>query len=229
MYRILMIDDEPWLLLARKSFLEEKGCRVESAQTPEDAITLLTCNPYDLILLDVKMPDINGFDLCGEIRKFTAAPIVFLSSLTEETHQLRGFAAGGSDYILKDCAQELFWAKLQARLAVNRGAESIRVFPPLSLDFQRQRATLSGMDLALTPSEFSLLVLISSRPKAVWTVEELYRAIWGPNGPVDAQTVQGHLSRMRRKIEKAFSRHEFIETVWGKGYRFVPMEALDEQ
>ena len=159
----------------------------------------------------------------------TVAPIVFLSSLTEEPDQLKGFAAGGTDYILKDCPQALFWAKLQARLTASQGAESVRVFPPLSLDFQRQRATVSGVDLALTQSEFSLLTLLSSRPEAVWTVEALYRALWSPNGPVDAQTVQGHLSRMRRKIEKAFSRHEFIETVWGKGYRFVPQEPGDER
>lgn len=229
MYRILMIDDEPWLLLARKSFLEEKGCRVQTARTPEDAITLLTRTPCDLILLDVKMPDVSGFDLCGKIKVLTEAPIVFLSSLTDEADQLQGFAAGGTDYILKDCPQELFWAKLQARLTANQGVESIRIFPPLSLDFQRQRATVDGTELALTQSEFSLLTLLSSRPQAVWTVEELYRALWGPNGPVDAQTVQGHLSRMRRKIEKAFPRHEFIETVWGKGYRFVPVEAADER
>ena len=91
-------------------------------------------------------------------------------------------------------------------------------------EFERQRATIRDVDLTLTQSEFSLLTLISSRPGDVWTVEELYRELWGQNGPVDAQLVQGHLSRMRRKLEKAFPRHEFIETVWGKGYRFVPRE-----
>ena len=228
MYRFLMIDDEPWLLLARKAFLEERGCRVETAQTPKDAIERLTRNRFDLILLDVKMPGINGFDLCGEIKRLTEAPVVFLSSLAEEEDQLHGFAAGGTDYIPKDCPQELFWAKLQARLSARQGAEPVRAFPPLSLDFQRQRATVCGTDLALTQSEFSLLTLLSSRPEAVWTVDDMYRALWGPNGPVDAQIVQGHLSRMRRKIEKAFPRHEFIETVWGKGYRFVPMEAAHD-
>ncbi|MBU9726770.1 response regulator transcription factor [Diplocloster modestus] len=227
MFRILMIDDEPWLLIARKSFLEGKGCRVETAQTSGDAIAHLVRDTYDLILLDVKMPDISGFGLCGEIKKLSQAPIVFLSSLTEEADQLQGFAVGGTDYIQKDCPHELFWAKLQARLAANQGAESIRVFPPLSLDFQRQRATIHGADLTLTQSEFALLTLLSSRPRDIWTVEELFRALWGSNGAVDAQIVQGHLSRMRRKIERAFPRHEFIETVWGKGYRFVPTEIAD--
>lgn len=224
MYRFLMIDDEPWLLLARKAFLEGKGCRVETAQTPEEAARLLAGSSFDLILLDVKMPGVSGFDLCGQLMARTRAPVVFLSSLTEEADQLRGFAAGGADYIPKDCPQELFWAKVQARLRLDREAETVRAFPPLSLDFQCQRAAMNGADLALTQSEFSLLALLSSRPRQVWTVEELYRALWGPNGPVDAQIVQGHLSRMRRKLERAFSRHEFIETVWGKGYRFLPME-----
>lgn len=224
MYHILMIDDEPWLMLARKAFLEKKGCRVDSAQTPGDAVLLLVKYTYDLILLDVKMPDVSGIDLCGEIKTLTKTPIVFLSSLTEEMDQLQGFAAGGTDYIPKDCPQELFWAKLEARLSASQEAEAVRSFPPLSLDFQRQRATIRDVDLTLTQSEFSLLTLISSRPGDVWTVEELYRELWGQNGPVDAQLVQGHLSRMRRKLEKAFPRHEFIETVWGKGYRFVPRE-----
>lgn len=228
MYRILMIDDEPWLLLARKALLEEKGCAVEMARTMSEALACLARSAYDLLLLDVKMPEVSGFDLCGELRRRTDAPVVFLSSLSDEADQLLGFDAGGADYIPKDCPQALFWAKLHARLTAGQGV-AIRAFPPLSLDLQRQKAAVSGAELLLTQSEFSLLALLSSRPGEVWTVEALYRALWGENGAVDAQIVQGHLSRMRRKLEKAFPRHEFIETVWGKGYRFVAMETADGQ
>ena len=99
----------------------------------------------------------------------------------------------------------------------------MRTFPPLTLDLMRQRAYINDQSLSLTQTEFSLLALLSSQPKKIWSIENLYRELWTGNGPVNTTLVQMPLSRMRNKLKEAFPQHEFIETVWGKGYQFVPM------
>lgn len=225
MYRILMVDDEADLLEVRSTFLQNKGCVVDTAQSPIEAINLLPDHVYDLILLDVKMPTINGFDLCKNIIYLHAAPIIFLSSMSDEDDQLKGFDVGCADYITKDCPLELFWAKLRACMQRFRQStnQSIRKFPPLFIDLRQRQVLLNGEKLALTNIEFALLERLSASPKQLCTIEQLYRFHWGGNGEVDNQLVQVHLSHLRQKMQKAFPRHDFLETIWGKGYQFVPL------
>ena len=224
MIRILMIDDEPAALTPYQIYLQQQGCTVDTAQTPAEAVTQLSRYTYQLLLLDVMMPEVSGFDLCGELKRLTKAPVVFLSSMTDDCNQLQGFSQGGTDYIAKDCSLPLFWARVSARLKAAEQPESLWEFPPLVLDLPRQQAQMSGNDLQLTRTEFQLLLLLCSHPQEVWSTEQVYRKLWGENGPINTALVQMHLSRMRNKIEKAFPRHEFIETVWGKGYRFMPRD-----
>lgn len=226
MYRILLVDDDKLLLTTLAEFLRDKGCKADTAQCGAEALALLVDSNYDLVLLDVKMPGESGFDLCSDIGALTEAPIVFFSSMSETDCQLQGFARGGVDYITKDCPLDLFWAKLQARMEQSQktNTPAIRSFPPLSLDLHKRTAMLRGEMLQLTSTEFQLLELLSSSPKVIWTVEQIYRKQWGDHGAVDKQLVQVHLSHLRRKMQKAFPRHDFLETVWGKGYQFVPMD-----
>ena len=224
MYHILIIDDEPEQLLAHKIFLQTKECQVDFGQNLSLTFSFLKKHTYDLILLDVNMPETNGFDLCTKLLSLTSTPIIFLSGLAEEENQLAGFSAGGTDYILKNTSLELFWAKIQARLLTSAQTVSMRTFPPLTLDLMRQRAYINGQNLFLTQTEFSLLALLSSHPGKIWSIENLYRELWTSNGTVNTTLVQMPLSRMRNKIKEAFPQHEFIETVWGKGYQFVPKE-----
>ena len=170
------------------------------------------------------MPEISGFDLCTKLVSLTTIPIIFLSGLYEEEIQLAGFSAGGTDYISKDTSLELFWAKIQTRLLNAKQTVSIRTFPPLTLDLMRQRAYINDQNLFLTQTEFSLLALLSSQPGKIWSIENLYRELWTSNGTVNTTLVQMPLSRMRNKIKEAFPQHEFIETVWGKGYQFIPKD-----
>ena len=168
------------------------------------------------------MPEQSGLDLCAKLRRLTKAPIIFLSSLSQESDQVQGFQAGGTDYISKGCSLELFWARVEARLKQATLETDYREFLPLTLDLIHQKACIEGNNLHLTQTEFELLVLLSSRPCEIWTVEEIYRAVWAGANLGNATLVQMHLSRMRNKMEEAFPQHEFIETVWGKGYRFIP-------
>lgn len=228
MYHILIIDDEPDLLLGHKIFLQSKKCQVNFASNLSCALTLLQKHTFDLLLLDVNMPEINGFDLCQKLSVFTNAPIIFFSCLSEEDSQLAGFAAGGTDYILKDTSLELFWAKIQARLLQTKQTVSIRKFPPLTLDLMRQRAYIHDTNLCLTQTEFSLLSLLSSQPGKIWSIESLYKELWSSHGSVNTTLVQMPISRMRNKLKEAFPQHEFIETVWGKGYEFIPVNEVME-
>lgn len=222
MPHILMIDDEPDQLEPYHIYLKKKGCTVEMAKTAAQAVSLLRQNRCQLILLDVKMPEQSGLDLCAKLRRLTKAPIIFLSSLSQESDQVQGFQAGGTDYISKGCSLELFWARVEARLKQATLETDYREFLPLTLDLIHQKACIEGNNLHLTQTEFELLVLLSSRPCEIWTVEEIYRAVWAGANLGNATLVQMHLSRMRNKMEEAFPQHEFIETVWGKGYRFIP-------
>ena len=223
MYHILMIDDEPQQITSHIAYLQEKDCIVEHVPSIPQAVAALKKHSYDLVLLDAKLPKYGGLENCALLLEMTSSPIIILSNYTDEEAQLRGFSAGAADYIPKDCGLDLFWAKITARLKTTDSNNLVRVFPPLFLDLQRQKATLGQTPLQLTQTEFTLLTLLSSQPGHIWTVEDIYREHWGSDGPVNVTMVQMHLSRMRRKMEEAFPQHEFIVTVWGKGYQFVPM------
>lgn len=227
MYRVLLVDDDALLLSTLADFLQKKGCMTKAVLHGAEALALLVDSRYDLVLLDVKMPEVSGFDLCSDMRALTDAPIVFFSSMSETECQLLGYERGGVDYITKDCPLELFWAKLRARMDQSRKAGStptVRSFPPLTLDLYKRQAMIHGELLPLTSTEFQLLELMSSNPRATWSVEQIYRRQWGDHGAVDKQLVQVHLSHLRRKLQKAYPRHDYLETVWGKGYQFVPIE-----
>ena len=226
MYHILMIDDHPNELLAHKLFLEKKGCSIMVCQTMEQAIQCLSQNACHLILLDVDMPQTSGFDICQQFHRISKAPVIFLSNFSDDDNQLKGYQVGGIDYIAKDCPFDLFWAKIHTRLTLTASTSSTRSFPPLTLDLLHQKAFINKENLNLTQTEFLLLCILSSRPEKIWSVDALYHELYEDDFSANTTLVQMHLSRMRNKLEKAFPQHDFIETVWGKGYQFVPIDAF---
>lgn len=228
MFYILMIDDEPKQLQAHQFFLKTHDCLTDLVSTATEALDLLSKNIYDLILLDAKMPDTDGYLLCSKIKSLTKTPIIFLSNYSQEQDQLLGFYHGGSDYISKDTSLELFWARVSACLIPKDSLDAVLQFPPLVLDRKRQRAFIDHTDLLLTQTEFLLLACLASVPGKIWSVQSLYREIWGDQGEINPVLVQVHISRMRNKLEKAFPRHDFIETAWGKGYLFIPIDEINE-
>ncbi len=220
-WHILLVDDEPAERMRWADILCGHGCVVEQAANGEEALGRAEDGAYDCVLLDVLLPGEDGFLLCGKLRRLVQAPVVFLSSLTEADKQTEGFSVGGVDYITKDTPAELFWAKVETRIRLAM-SEHIRFrYGSLLLDLSERRVYIAGEELNLTSIEFDLLERLSGQAGRVFSPKELFGAVWGEKPWDGGQLVQMHMSRLRRKLEKDWKEHSFIETVWGQGYRFV--------
>ena len=221
-WRILLIDDDADSRNFWADILQSHGCIAQHAGNGREALTLAASNSYDCILLDVLIPGEDGFVVCEKLHKLTDTPIIFLSCLTESDKQLAGFTAGGTDYITKDTPPELFWAKVETRIRLSKSDRTRFCYGPLLLDLSERKAFIDGKELLLTPIEYDILWRLTEHTDHVVTPEEIFDMVW-PGHPWDGgQTVQTHMSRLRRKLEQSCSGHHFIEAVWGQGYRFIP-------
>lgn len=221
MWRILLVDDDPAAQTFWANILRCHGCMVQLAGNGEDALKLAANETYDCILLDIMIPGEDGFSLCGRFRKLTHAPVIFLSNITEPNRQVEGFSAGGIDYITKDTPIDLFWAKVETRIKLAAKDRTQFRYGPLLLDLMGHKVLVNGKELLLTPIEFDILCLLSEHLEHVFTPEEIFGMVWGGQPWDGGKMVQTHMSRLRRKLEKAWGEHYFIQTVWGQGYRFV--------
>lgn len=222
-WRILLVDDDPSDRTVWADILQSHGCMVLLADNGEEALRLAGDGSCDCILLDVMIPGEDGFSICERLHGRTETPVIFLSCLTEPDKQVEGFAAGGIDYITKDTSAELFWAKVETRIRLAKSERTQLHFGPLLLDLTKRRVLIDGKELSLTPIEFDILCRLSENTGHIFTPEEIYGMIWGGQPWDGGQLVQMHMSRLRRKLEKAWEGHHFIEAVWGQGYRFVLM------
>lgn len=220
-YRILLVDDEPDEMAYWSRLLVRKGCQVVGANCGAAAARAAADGTYDCVLLDVMLGDEKGFDLCEGLSTQTGAPVIFLSTKSDLDSQLTGFQSGGIDYITKDTEDELFWAKVEARIGRDGAGRTALRFGPLRIDLGERQAEFPSGPLTLTTVEFDLLWLLAQRVGEVCTPEEIYRSLWDGSQGSGGQLVQMQMSRLRRKLEKACPDHNFIETVWGEGYRFV--------
>lgn len=220
-WRILLVDDEEAERGCWADILRSHGCIVYQAKDGKEALALAEKEPCDCVLLDVRIPGEDGFTICAKLRRRKSVPIIFLSCLTEPEKQMQGFSAGGIDYITKDTPAELFWAKVQARIRLAASDRTQLCFGPLLLDLSARRAIVDEEELPLTPIEFDLLCRLSEHAEHILTPEEIFGMVWGTQPWDGGQTVQVHMARLRRKLERAYGEHHFIETVWGQGYRFV--------
>ena len=224
-WRILLVDDDEDECNYWADILRSHGCVVQLAESGGEALALAAGEQYECVLLDVMIPGEDGFSICRKLRELAVhTPIIFLSCLTESDKQLEGFAVGGIDYITKDTPAELFWAKVETRI---RLAVSERVqlqYGPLVLNLTERRALVGGEELFLSSEEFDILWRLSEDMEHIFTLEEIFGMVWGERPWDGGQIVQAHMSRLRQKLAKAWQGHQFIETVWGKGYRFVPVK-----
>ena len=194
-YRLLAVDDETDILRTNRKYLEARGYQVDSAVCASEALELLRKQKYDCILLDVLLPDMNGFELCEAVRAITSAPILFLSCMDDEEDKIRGLMAGGEDYITIK------------RVAVDRENQLLRIDDRI---------------IPLAQKEFELFLFLLGNPGRILSASELYQEVWRTGKPDNANTVAVHMTRLRHKLEEAEPVIGRIETVRGEGYRFLP-------
>lgn len=222
MKKILVIDDELNILKLLKEYLEMEGYEVRTAHGGIEAMKKLKDMP-DLIILDVNMPDMDGYTVCKKIREFVNCPIIFLSARIEEQDRVNGFKVGGDDYVMKPFNMEELIARIEAHLRReerNNQKSNIYTDGELLVDFSSYRALVNGEDTQLTKTEFQIVELLITNRGQVFDKEKIYEMVRGYNGEGDASIITEHIRRIRKKL-CGFDAKEYIETVWGVGYKWI--------
>ena len=224
MTRILIVEDEKTIAELERDYLEIEGFSVEIANTGLKGLEMVNRNEYNLIILDLMLPGMNGFDLCKKIRENHNIPLLMVSSKKEDIDKIRGLGLGADDYITKPFSPSELVARVKAHLAiynrlVGQPKEQELLIRSLKIIPKSRRFYLNNEEISLTTTEYDLLYYLATNPDRVFTKEQLLDRIWGMDYFGDGATVTVHIGKLREKIDKHISR-PFIETVWGVGYRF---------
>lgn len=223
--KILVVDDEKLLVKGIKFNLEHEGYQVEGVYDGRTAVDLARSGEYDLIILDVMMPEIDGLEACMRIREFSDVPIIMLTAKSEDTDKLMGFDCGADDYMTKPFNILELKARVKALLkragnAAKREEREEITIGSLTLD-QREHVVRRGEEtVELTAKEYDLLELLMKHPRRVYSREMLMNIVWGYEYQGDFRTVDVHVRRIREKIEENPAEPEYILTKWGVGYYF---------
>lgn len=221
---IALVDDDRNILTAVSMALESAGFAVRCYSDAEEALIALQQNPPDLVVLDVKMPKLDGFQVLERLRRTSATPVIFLTSKDAEEDELRGLAVGADDYIRKPFSQVLLTARIRALLRrrdVAADAPSqVLTRGPLVLDPARHVCAWMGQAVDLTVTEFLILKALAVRPGHVKSRDQLLDAAYGETGFVDDRTIDSHIKRLRKKFRVVDPDFSGIETLYGVGYRF---------
>jgi DNA-binding response OmpR family regulator len=226
MKRILIVEDEELIAQLEKDYLEVSGYKVDIATDGEKGLQLGLTGEYDLIILDVMLPLINGFEVCKQIREKHQIPILMVTAKKEDIDMIRGLGLGADDYITKPFKPVELVARVKAHLSrydrligTKEYKDEIRIHG-LLIDNGSRRVFVHEQEINLTTKEFELLHFLAMNPNRVFSKDHLFERIWGMDAVGDSQTVTVHIRKIREKIEIEPSNSQYIETVWGAGYRF---------
>lgn len=225
--RVLVVDDEKLIVKGIRFSLEQDGMEVDCAYDGEEALEYARNQPYDIILLDVMLPKLGGFEVCQQIREFSNVPVVMLTARGEDMDKILGLEYGADDYITKPFNILEVKARIKAimRRVESRKAEENRgriiESGDMRLDCEGRRAYISDKEIGLTAKEFEVLELLMTNPNKVYSRENLLKLVWGTDYPGDVRTVDVHIRRLREKIEANPSEPRFVHTKWGVGYYFL--------
>lgn len=224
---ILIIEDEATIAELERDYLEINGYKADIEINGERGLKKALSGTYDLIILDLMLPKIDGFELCRQIRQKKEIPILLLSAKKEEIDKIRGLGLGADDYMTKPFSPNELVARVKAHLSrydrlLGRKLDQQQVINlrGLTIDPITRRVTVRQQEIPLTIKEYDLLNTLASHPDRVFTKEELFEKIWGYDAMGDTSTVTVHVRKVREKIERDPTSPEYIETVWGVGYRF---------
>lgn len=226
MQKILLVDDEPRMLDLLSLYLSPKGYQCIKFTSAARVLHYLNTGKADLILLDVMMPEVDGFTACSEIRKYWDTPIIMVTARGDKVDIVKGLKLGADDYISKPFDEAELTARIEAILRRNQGKHKSIVFKGLLLKEDSFELLYNEKPVSLTPKEFSLLGLFLKHPNKVFTREHLLTSIWGYSAATEDRTVDSHLRNVREKLRNSgFPIDDYLTTVWGLGYKWVDKES----
>lgn len=227
MSKILIIEDDDNILQLEKDYLEAAGYETESAVDGAAGMQMALEGDFDLVLLDIMLPEINGFQVCKKIRAFKNIPIILVSAKKEDPDKINGLEFGADDYVVKPFSPSELVARVKAHINRYRrltssapGNASVLQTGELSLNKESGDARLNGEELNLTKKEFEVLYLLASHPDTVFSKNELFEKVWGYDSLGDTSTLTVHINRLRDKFKEIDANADYIKTIWGRGYRF---------
>lgn len=226
MPKVLVVDDEKLIVKGIKYSLEQDGMEVDCAYDGEEALNRFASGKYDIILLDLMLPKMDGYVVCQQIRETSQVPIIMLTAKGDDMDKILGLEYGADDYITKPFNILEVKARIKAIIRRTQRPEkkeepvSNIVIGSLKLERDSRRVFIGNREVNLTAKEFDLLDLLASHPNKVYGREQLLKVIWGDSYPGDVRTVDVHIRRLREKIEERPSNPEYVHTKWGVGYYF---------
>jgi DNA-binding response OmpR family regulator len=224
--RILVVDDEPMVREVIVAYLEREGFRVVEATTGTEALRQIAESRPDLVVLDVMLPEIDGFSVLAALRKANDIPVILLTARTEEPDRVLGLELGADDYVVKPFSPRELVARVRSvlrRSAAPVSPPQVLEFDGLVIDEQAREISVDGNPVETTPREFDLIAFLARSPRQVFSRGQLLEQVWDSSSEwQDPSTVTVHVRRLRRKIEKNPDDPRWITTVWGVGYRFEP-------
>lgn len=227
MRKILIVEDEVAIAELEKDYLELSGFTVETEHAGDTGLKRSLEEEFDLIILDLMLPEVDGFEICRQIRDKKNIPIIMVSAKKDDIDKIRGLGLGADDYMTKPFSPSELVARVKAHLARYERLVSSSVqendiveIRGIRIDKTARRVWIDGEEKNFTTKEFDLLTFLAQNPNHVFTKEELFKEIWDMESVGDIATVTVHIKKIREKIEKQSSKPQYIETIWGVGYRF---------
>ncbi len=227
--KVLVVDDEKLIVKGIRFSLEQDGMEVDYAYDGESAMEAAHKTQYDVILLDVMLPKMSGFEVCQQIREFSDVPIIMLTAKGDDMDKILGLEYGADDYITKPF--NILEVKARIKAIIRRSSKQNRdlsgnmeAYGSMKVDAGSKRVYLKDREISLTTREYELLSLLIRNPRQIYSRDKLLHEVWGASYPGDARTVDVHIRRLREKIEENPSDPVFIHTKWGVGYYFENKE-----
>ncbi|MGN0161408.1 MAG: response regulator [Lachnospiraceae bacterium] len=227
--KVLVVDDEKIIVKGIKFSLDQDGYEVDCAYDGESALSMVRNGNYDIILLDLMLPKMDGMEVCRQVREFSDVPIIMLTAREDDMDKILGFENGADDYITKPFNILEVKARMKAILRRNQGRKNsgdnnldagLEIFG-MKIDFEGRNVWVDGKQMNLTVKEFDLLELLAKNRGKVYSRDNLLNMVWGYEYPGDVRTVDVHVRRLREKIEPNPSEPKYVQTKWGVGYYFV--------
>jgi DNA-binding response OmpR family regulator len=227
MKKILIIEDEASIAELERDYLEINGFKADIELRGDSGLKKVKSQDYDLVILDLMLPGVDGFEICRQIRSESNVPVLMVSAKKEDIDKIRGLGLGADDYITKPFSPGELVARVKAHISryerlvgKNEHKNELINIRGLRIDKSSRRVFINDNEAALTTKEFDTLAFLAANPNRVFSKEELFDRVWGMDSLGDVATVTVHIKKIREKIELDTSNPQYIETIWGAGYRF---------